>query len=186
MSKLIYSTNMSLDGYIEDPQGKFDFSVPSEELHFFINDLLRTASLHLYGRRLYQTMMVWETDPSLASSSPAAKDFAGIWKAADKIVYSRTIDKASTTRTRIENNFDPETVRQLKSSTQEEMIIGGANLASHAFEAGLIDECLLFVVPVILGGGKSALPKNIRLPLELIEERKFDNGTVYARYLIRK
>lgn len=185
MGKLIYQINMSLDGFIEDPDGKFDWAFPGEEVHIFVNDLIRASGIHLYGRRMYQTMMVWETDPSIAGVSPITRDFAEIWKQADKVVYSRTLDKVSTTRTRIVNNFDPDTVQKLKESTQEEMLIGGPTLTQSAFDAGLVDECRLFVAPIILGGGKPALPKNVQVRLELLEEQRFDNGMLYLRHRIR-
>jgi dihydrofolate reductase len=185
MGKLIYQSTASLDSYIEDPEGKSDWAFPGEEVHIFINDLIRTSGIHLYGRRMYQIMMGWETDPSYAGDSPVTRDFAEIWKAADKIVYSHTLDKVSTTRTRIENNFDPETVQKLKESTRQELLIGGPTLAQYAFEAGLVDEVRLFLVPIIIGGGKPALPKNVHLPLELVDERKFDNGITYVHYRTR-
>jgi dihydrofolate reductase len=182
MAKLIYSAIMSLDGYIEDKHGNFDWAVPDEEMHQFINDLERTARTHLYGRRMYETMMVWETDPSFAADSPIMLDFAGIWQAADKIVYSRTLKAVVTARTRIERDFDPEAIRQLKATTSHDILIGGPGLAAHALRAGLVDECHLFLAPVILGEGKQSFPNNIRLELELLAERRFGNGMVYLRY----
>ncbi len=182
MAKLIYSAIMSLDGYIEDQSGKFDWAVPDEEVHRFINDLERTAGTHLYGRRMYETMAVWETDPSLAAQSPLLQDYAAIWQAADKIVYSRTLEAAFTARTRIERDFHPEAVRQLKATTRQDLLIGGPGLATHAFRARLVDECHLFLVPIMVGGGKRSLPNNVRLELTLLEERRFGNGMVYLRY----
>lgn len=182
MARLIYTTNVSLDSYIEDPDGKFDWTDPSDEVFQFITDLIRADGTHLYGRRTYENMMVWETDPGLAAQSPLLRDFAQVWQAADKIVYSRTLETASTRKTKIERNFDPEAVRQLKESAGQDIHIGGAELAAHAFRAGLIDECHLFIKPIILGGGKAALPDDIRLGLELLDERRFDNGEVYVRY----
>ncbi len=187
MAKLIYIATTSLDGYTEDRDGKFDWSAPDEEVHRFINNVVRAAGTHLYGRRMYETMMVWETDPSLASEeSPITRDFAEIWQTADKIVYSRTLEAVSTRKTQLERNFDPEATQQLKESAKRELLIGGPELAAHAFRSGLIDECHLFLVPVIVGGGKPALPDNIRLELELLEERRFGNGTVYLRYRTRQ
>jgi dihydrofolate reductase len=185
MAHLIYTTNASLDGYIEDTAGNFDFTMPDEAVHEFINNLMRPAATHLYGRRLYETMMVWETDPSLAAESPLMRDFAEIWQAAGKIVYSKTLDAVSTRKTRLERSFDPQAVRKLKEAAGQDIFIGGANLAAQAFRAGLVDECQLFVAPILVGGGKRALPDNIRLELELLDERRFDNGTVFLRYRVR-
>lgn len=182
MAHLIYSAISSLDGFIEDVDGRFDWAAPDEEVHRFINDLERSAGTYLYGRRMYEIMSVWETDPDLAAGSPLTQDFAQIWQAADKIVYSRTLSTASTRKTQIEPAFDPEAVRQLKAAVEQDILIGGPELAAHAFRSGLIDECHLFLVPVIVGGGKPALPANVRLELELLAERRFGNGTVYLRY----
>lgn len=182
MARLIYSAIASLDGYTEDKEGNFDWSAPDEEMHSFINDLERMASTHLYGRRMYETLMVWETDPNVAADSPITRDFAEIWQAADKIVYSRTLQAPSTRKTRIERNFDPEAIRQLKETVEQDILIGGPELAAHAFRAGLIDECQLFLTPIIVGGGKPALPADVRLELELMEERRFGNGVVFLRY----
>jgi dihydrofolate reductase len=182
MARLIYSAISSLDGYIEDREGNFDWAAPDEQVHRFINDLERTAGTHLYGRRMYETLVVWETDPSLAADSPITRDFAEIWQAANKIVYSRTLQTASTRRTQIERDFDPEAIRQLKETVEQDIIIGGPALAAHAFRAGLIDECQLFLTPIIVGGGKPCLPASVRLELELLEERRFDNGVVFLRY----
>lgn len=184
MAKLIYHTNMSLDGFIEDEDGKFDWAVPTEEVHRFINDLLRPVGTHLYGRRLYETMAVWETDPAFAAGMPYIRDFAQIWHAADKIVYSKSLEAPFTTRTRIERDFDPETVRQMKASAKLDMIVGGAELAAQAFKAGLVDEFHLILAPVVIGSGKPALPRQFRLNLELQEERRFENGMLYLDYRI--
>lgn len=182
MANLIYVANTSLDGYTEDKEGKFDWTEPSEEYFKFITNLVRAARTHLYGRRMYQTMLVWETDPNLAAQSPLMRDFAEIWQAADKIVYSRTLETTSTRKTLLEQTFDPEAIGHLKAATEHDILIGGPELAAHAFRAGLIDECHLFVLPILVGGGKSALPDNVRLELELLDERRFRNGTVYLRY----
>ena len=186
MANLIYVANTSLDGYTEDKDGTFDWTEPSEEYFRFITNLVRATPTHLYGRRMYETMMVWETDPSLAAESPLRRDFAEIWQAANKIVYSRTLETISTRKTQLEQTFDPETIRQLKEAVEHDILIGGPELAAHAFRAGLIDECHLFVIPILVGGGKSALPDNLRLELELLEERRFHNGTVYFRYRTRQ
>jgi dihydrofolate reductase len=186
MAKLIYIANTSVDGYTEDKDGKFDWTDPSEEYFRFINDLVRTTHTHLYGRRMYETMMVWETDPNLAAESPLMRDFAEVWQVADKIVYSRTLETISTRKTQLEQTFDPEAIRQLKATGEHDILIGGPELTAHAFRAGLIDECHLFIIPILVGGGKSALPDNVQLELELLAERRFGNGTVYLRYRTRQ
>jgi dihydrofolate reductase len=182
VAKLVYSAIASLDGYVADGDGDFGWAVPDEEVHAFINDLQRPIGTHLYGRRMYETMAGWETDPTLADQSPLMRDFAAPWQAADKIVYSRTLEAAPTARTRIERNFDPEAVRQMKASAGQDMLIGGPNIAAQAFGARLVDECHLFVTPVVVGGGKRFLPSDVRLELELLGERRFGNGMVYLRY----
>ena len=186
MANLIYVANTSLDGYTEDRDGKFDWTEPSDEYYRFITNLVRPMHTHLYGRRMYESMMVWETDPNLAAESPLRRDFAEVWLAANKIVYSRTLETISTRKTALERTFDPEAVRQLKEAVEQDILIGGPELAAHAFRAGLIDECHLFLIPIIVGGGKSALPDNLRLELELLEERRFSNGTVFLRYRTRQ
>ncbi len=182
MARLIYSAISSLDGYIEDKDGNFDWAAPDEEVHKFINDLERSAGTHLYGRRMYETLMVWETDPSFTVDSPLLIDFAEIWQAADKIVYSKTLETVPTRRTKLERSFDPTVIRQLKETVERDILIGGPELAAHAFQAGLIDEYQLFLTPIIVGGGKPALPANVRVELELLEERRFDSGVVFLRY----
>jgi dihydrofolate reductase len=182
MAKLVYLAIASLDGYIADEDGNFDWAVPDEEVHAFINDLGRPLGTYLYGRRMYETMVGWETDPTLAEQSPLMRDFAEIWQAADKVVYSRTLSAVSTARTRIERDFDPEAIRQMKASAGRDMGVGGAELAAHAFGAGLVDECHLFVAPIVVGGGKRSLPNDVRLKLELLGERRFGGGMVYLRY----
>ena len=186
MTHLIYTANMSLDGYTEDQEGRFDWTDPSEEYFRFITNLIGATGTHLYGRRMYETMMVWETDPNLAAQSPLSRDFAEVWQAADKIVYSRTLEAVSTRKTKIERNFDPEAIRRLKESVEQDIHIGGAELAARAFRSGLIDECHLFLIPIIVGGGKPSLPDNVRLELELLEERRFDSGVVFLRYRTRQ
>jgi dihydrofolate reductase len=182
MAHLIYSAILSLDGYIEDKHGGFDWAMPDEEVHSFINNLERNAHTYLYGRRMYETMMVWETDPNLAADSPLTRDFAQIWQAAAKIVYSKTLAAAPTRNTEIKRDFNPEAIQQLKKTLQHDILIGGPELAAHAFRAELVDECHLFIIPILVGGGKPALPDNLRLELELLEEHRFTNGTVYLRY----
>jgi dihydrofolate reductase len=185
MAKLIYSAIASLDGYIADEDGNFDWAVPDEEVHAFINDLDRPLGTYLYGRRMYETMADWETDPTLAEQSPAMRDFAELWQAAEKIVYSKTLEAVSTARTRIERDFDPEAVRKMKASATRDMIVGGADLAAQAFEAGLVDECHLFVAPIVVGSGKRSLPDGVRMKLELLDERRFEGGMVYLQYRTR-
>jgi dihydrofolate reductase len=186
MAHLIYSAISSLDGYIEDADGNFDWAMPDEEVHRFINNLERTAGTYLYGRRMYETMRVWETDPNLAADSPLTRDYAEIWQAANKIVYSKTLEAVSTRRTQLERTLNPEAIRHLKETVENDILIGGPELAAQAFQSGLIDECHLFLTPIIVGGGKPSLPSNIRLELELLEERRFGSGTVFLRYRTRQ
>jgi len=184
MAHLIYSAILSLDGYIEDADGNFDWAMPDEEVHKFINDLERDVGTYLYGRRMYEMMTIWETDPEFAAESPLTQDFAKIWQAAEKIVYSETLESASTRKTKIERNFDPESIQQLKKTAGQNIAIGGSGLAAHVFRAGLIDELHLFLTPIIVGGGKKSIPLNIRLELELMDERRFGNGTLFLRYRV--
>jgi dihydrofolate reductase len=186
MANLIYIANTSLDGCTEDKDGKFDWTEPDEEQFRFVTNLVRATRTHLYGRRMYETMMVWETDPNLAAESPLMRDFAEIWQAANKIVYSRTLGTVSTRKTQLERTLDPESIRQLKEAVEQDILIGGPELAAHAFRAGLIDECQLFLTPIIMGGGKQSLPDNVRIELELLEERRFGNGMVFLRYRTRQ
>ena len=185
MANLIYVANTSLDGYTEDKDGKFDWTEPSEEYFRFITNLVRATRTHLYGRRMYESMRVWETDPNLAAESPLRRDFAEVWQAADKIVYSRTLEAVSTRKTQIERSFNPEAIRQLKEAAEHDLLIGGPELAAHAFRSGLIDECHLFLIPIIVGGGKQAIPDNVRFELELLEERRFGSGVVFLRYRVK-
>jgi dihydrofolate reductase len=185
IAKLIYSSISSLDGYVADEAGNFDWAAPDEEVHAFINDLDRPLGTYLYGRRMYETMTGWETDPTLAEQSPQMEDFARIWQSADKIVYSTTLEAVSTARTRIERDFNPEAVQRMKTVAERDLIVGGPELASQAFEAGLVDECHLFVAPMVVGGGKRSLPDNVRMKLELLDERRFVSGMVYLYYRTR-
>jgi dihydrofolate reductase len=182
MAKLIYMAIASLDGYVADADGNFDWSMPDEEVHAFVNDLERPVGTHLYGRRLYEVMVAWETMDTSADQQPVMRDFAEIWRAAEKVVYSRTLEAASTARTRIERDFDPEAVRRMKASAQRDISIGGAELAAAAFRAGLVDECHLLLSPIVVGGGKRALPDDVRLELELLDVRRFGNGVVHLHY----
>jgi len=182
VARLIYIANVSLDGYTEDESGDFQWSEPDDDVFVFITDLIRPVGTHLYGRRMYETMAVWETDPAFAAQSPLMADFAEVWGAAEKVVYSTTLTDVSTERTRLERSFDPESVRDLKASASRDLTVGGPNLAAQALEAGLVDECRLFVYPLVVGGGKPAWPRHVRADLDLLDERRFDNGVVYVRY----
>jgi dihydrofolate reductase len=181
MAKLIYSNLQSLDGYIADERGNFDWAEPDEEVHAFGNELERSVGTYLYGRRLYEVMVAWE-NLALEDQPPYIRDFAEIWRAADKVVYSTTLETVSSERTRLEREFDPEAVRRTKESTDRDLAVGGPGLAAHAFRAGLVDEIHLFVVPAVVGGGTRSLPDGVRLDLELLDERRFGNGTVHLRY----
>jgi dihydrofolate reductase len=185
VAKLIYSTITSLDGYVADADGNFDWAVPDEEVHIFINDLERPVGTYLYGRRMYEVLVGWESAHTLADQPPFMHDFAQIWQAADKIVYSKTLETVSSARTRIERDFDPEAVRQMKARAGGDIMVGGPNLAAQAIEAGLVDEWHLFAAPIVVGGGKQSLPSNVRLKLELLDERRFGNGMVYLHYRTR-
>jgi dihydrofolate reductase len=182
MAKLIYSAITSLDGYVADEDGNFDWAAPDEEVHTFVNDLERPIGTYLYGRRMYDVMVAWETMPTDAKQPPFERDFAEIWQAADKIVYSRTLQTASSARTRIERDFDPEAVRQMKASAGRDISVGGPDLAAQAIKAGLVDEYHLFITPIMVGGGKRSFPDHFRLKLELLDERRFGNGVVHLRY----
>ena len=184
MAKLIYVANVSLDGFIEDEHGGFEWTEPDDEQFAFVTDLVRPVGTYIYGRRLYETMAVWETDPSLAAQSELMADFAAVWQAADKVVYSTTLDAVSTGKSRLERNFDPDSVRKMKGTASRDLMVGGANIAAQAFGAGLIDECHLFICPAIVGRGKPSLPGELRAKLELLDERRFDNGVVYVRHRI--
>ncbi|MFL6242713.1 MAG: dihydrofolate reductase family protein [Acidimicrobiia bacterium] len=184
MAKLIYSVITSLDGYTEDEDGTFDWAAPDEEVFAFVNELERPIGTYLYGRRMYETMAVWETLDT-AGQSPAMQEFAGLWRAADKVVYSRTLRETSTSRTRVERDFDPAAVRELKASAERDLTVGGPELAAHAFTAGLVDECQLFLVPIVVGGGKKSLPEKVRVPLELLGERRFGGGVVHLHYRVQ-
>ena len=185
MAKLIYSAIASLDGYSADEHGNFDWAEPDEEIHAFVNDLARSLGIHLYGRRMYETMRAWDSPEMLTDDSPAVRDFAQIWQAADKIVYSRTLESVSTARTRVESSFDPEAVRRLKATATGDLTIGGADLAGHAIKAGLVDEYQLFATPILVGGGNPVFPDDVRWKLDLLDERRFGNGTVFLRYATR-
>src|SRR5436305_8484084 len=181
MARLIYSAIASLDGYGEDEQGKFDWAAPDDEVHALVNGLERPVGTYLYGRRLYETMVYWETDDD---QDAVARDFAEIWRAAEKVVYSRTLPAVSSQRTRLEREFDAAAIKRLKDNAGSDITIGGAELAGQAIAAGLVDECHLFLGPIIVGGGKRALPDDIRVPLALLDERRFRNGVVHLHYRV--
>jgi dihydrofolate reductase len=184
MANLIYSAITSLDGFTSDDKGDFDWAAPDEEVHAFVNDKERQVGTYLYGRRMYETMVYWETASTGDDQSAVVRDYARIWQAADKVVYSSTLDAASSARTRLEREFAPEAVRRLKEAAGRDVTVGGPHLAAQALAAGLVDECHLFLNPVIVGGGTHALPAGLRLELELLDERRFGNGVVYLRYRV--
>src|ERR1700755_3473242 len=173
VAKLIYSAIASLDGYVEDAQGKFDWAAPDEEVHSFVNDRERGIGTYLYGRRMYETMRFWETRTDQRDASPASREDAEIWQAADKIVYSRTLEAVPSAKTRLERAFDPGAVRELKQAAGPDISVGGAQLAGEAIVAGLVDECHLLLCPILVGGGKAALPDDVHVGLELLDERRF-------------
>jgi dihydrofolate reductase len=185
MGKLIYAANTSLDGYVEDETGSFNWSVPDEEMHAFWNDHERHIGTSLYGRRMYESMRVWEDDDWLAGEPAVVREYAQIWRDADKVVYSTTLDAVSTARTRIERQFDPEAVRRLKEASSSDLSVGGAALGAEAFRHGLVDECILVLCPVLVGGGKPALPRGVRIDLELLDQGRIGNGMVYVRHAVR-
>jgi dihydrofolate reductase len=182
MAKLIYSAIASLDGYVADADGNFDWAAPDEEVHAFVNDLERSVGTYLYGRRMYETMVYWETAHTAPDQSSIEQDYTAIWQGADKVVYSRTLEKVSSARTRIERDFDPDAVRRMKGEAAADISLGGPHLAAEAIKAGLVDELNLFLTPVLVGGGNRALPDGVRLDLELLEERRFAGGVVHLRY----
>jgi dihydrofolate reductase len=183
MGKLIYSVIGSLDGYMEDGDGRFDWAEPDEEVFRFVHQQELSVGINLYGRRMYETMAYWET-VDLAGHSEYEKEWAALWQAAEKIVFSRSLESVSTTRTRLERQFDPTPIRALKASSDRDITVSGPNLAAQAFQAGLVDECQLYLNPIIVGAGKAALPRDVRLDLELQEERRFGNGVVFLRYRV--
>jgi dihydrofolate reductase len=182
MAKLIYSAIASADGYIEDAAGGFDWAAPDDELLRFVNDLERPVGTYLYGRRMYETMLYWETAHTVPGQPPLVLEFTSIWQAAGKIVFSRTLGSVPSARTRIERDFDPGMIRDLKSAAEHDVTVGGADLAGQALKAGLVDELQLFLVPAVVGGGKRALPDGVRSDLELLDTHRFASGAVYLRY----
>jgi dihydrofolate reductase len=184
MAKLIYSAITSLDGYVADEDGNFDWAEPDEEMHTFVNELEHPVGTYLYGRRMYEVMVAWET-MDLSEQPAFIRDYAEIWRAADKIVYSKTLETISSARTRLERDFDPGSIRRMKAQAGPDMSVGGPDLAAQAIEAGLVDECHLFLTPILVGGGQRSLPNNVRLKLELLDERRFENGVVHLHYRSR-
>jgi dihydrofolate reductase len=184
MAKLIYASNMSVDGWTEDERGAFDWAPPDDDVFAFITKLMRSAGTYLYGRRMYETMAVWETDSTLAAQSDLMADYARAWQAADKVVYSSTLTATLTANTRLERHFDPSAVHELKAAGPD-LLVGGPNLAAQALGAGLVDELVLFVWPVVLGGRNPALPAHTRADLELIDEHRVSSGVVHLRYRVR-
>jgi len=182
VAELIYSAIASLDGYVEDAQGRFDWAAPDEEVHRFVNDLERPVGTYLYGRRMFETMRYWDSNPTDESVPAFVRDFTQIWRKADKIVYSRTLGAVPTPRTRVERSFDPIQVRALKATAGHDLTVAGADLAGQALAWQLVDELHLFVVPVVVGGGKAWLPKRLHLDLELLEARPVASGFVFLRY----
>jgi dihydrofolate reductase len=182
MGRLIYSAIASLDGYVADREGRFEWSAPDEEVHRFVNDLERPAGTWLLGRRMYEVLAVWETPDAFPDPSPITRDFAAIWRSADKVVFSRTLEAVSSARTRIERDFDPEAIRRMKASAERDLTIGGPELAAQALAAGLVDDLHLFLNPIVVGGGTPALPDDVRLGLELVDEHRFGNGVVHLGY----
>ena len=181
MGKLIYSAICSLDGYVADERGKWDWWIPDDAVHAVVNDIERPVGTHIYGRRMYDVLVAWET---IESDDPVIRDFAEIWRGADKIVYSRTLDEPSSARTRIEREFDPEAVRAMKEAAERDLSVAGPELAAQAFRAGLVDEIQLFMSPVVVGAGNPALPSGVKLALELADERRFGNGVVHLAYRV--
>ncbi|ALC91621.1 deaminase [Bacillus sp. FJAT-18017] len=185
MAKLIYPINVSLDGYMEDERGNIEWTISDDEEFAFWTDFQRPIGTYIYGRRMYESMVYWETASAKKGDQPEAfREFAQIWRAAEKIVYSRTLQEVSSARTRIEREFNPDVIRRLKESSEADITIGGPEFAGQAMRAGLIDECHLLVNPIVLGGGKRALPDNLRRRLELLGERRFRSGVVHLHYRV--
>ncbi len=186
MGQLIYSMIMSLDGYVADNNGNFDWAAPDDEAHAFINDLERPVGTYLYGRRMYETMLAWDRPDALPDQRPVMLEFAEVWRAADKIVYSTTLEKVATARTRLEREFDLEAIQRLKTHAATDLAVGGPTLAAHTLRAGLVDQLHLFVAPSVVGGGLLALPNDARMSLELLDNRRFGSGMIYLHYRIRR
>jgi riboflavin biosynthesis pyrimidine reductase len=186
MAKLIYGSNTSIDGWTEDASGAFDWAPPDDEVFLSITELMASAGTYLYGRRMYEVLAPWETDPALGAHSEEMGSYARVWQAAEKIVYSSTLEEPLTARTRIERHFDPDAVRELKASASSDVLVGGPHLAAQALDAGLVDEIVLYVWPVVLGGQNPVLATEARVDLELLDERRFGNGVVFVRYRVER
>jgi dihydrofolate reductase len=186
VAKLLYAVITSLDGYVADQDGNFDWAAPDDEVHTFVNDLERGIGTHLLGRRMYEVLVYWETAHAIPDQSAVEREYAGIWQATDKIVYSKSLERVSSARTRIERDFDPEAIRQLKAAADQDISVGGPDLAAQALKAELVDECHFFLNPVVIGGGNQSLPDNLRLDLELLDETRFGNGVVHLHYRVRR
>ena len=184
MAKLIFAAITSLDGYVADADGNFDWSMPSEEVHRFVNNLEAGIGTYLYGRRMYEVMRYWETASTGNGEQSAEQEFAKLWLRADKIIYSRSLDEVSTASTRLEREFDAEAIRQMKADVTRDIAVSGPTLAAEALRHGLVDECHLFLSPIVVGGGTPALPDNVWLQLQLLDDRRFDNGVVYLHYRV--
>jgi dihydrofolate reductase len=184
VGQLIFSAITSLDGHVADADGNFDWAAPDAEVHAFVNDVERPIGTYLYGRRMYEVLRYWDTAPTDDGQLPFMRDYAQIWQAADKVVYSSTLDAASTARTRLEREFDPEAVRRMKAASERDLSVGGPHLAARAFEAGLVDEVHLFLTPVLVGGGTRALPDGVRSRLDLLDERRFGGGVVHLHHRV--
>jgi len=185
VARLIYSAITSLDGYVADEAGNFDWAAPDEEVHRFVNDLERPVGTYLYGRRMYEVMVAWEAAEKFTEQTTVVNDFARIWQAAEKLVYSRTLKAVSSARTRMERDFEPEAIRQLKAAAGRDISVGGPELAAQAIRAGLVDELHLFVTPVVVGGGTPTLPGHVNVKLDLLDERRFGSGVVHLHYRTR-
>jgi dihydrofolate reductase len=186
MAKLIYAAISSLDGYVADSEGNFDWSMPSEEVHRFVNNLERRIGTYLYGRRMYEVMRYWETASTGNGEPSAGQEFAKMWQATDKIIYSRSLENVSTARTKLEREFDPAAIRRMKADASRDIAVSGPTLAGQALKLGLVDECHLFLSPIVVGGGTPALPDNVRIQLELLDQRRFGNGVVHVHYRVRE
>jgi dihydrofolate reductase len=184
MAKLIYAAITSLDGYVNDAEGRFDWARPDDELHAYVNEMERPIGTYLYGRRMYETMAIWERPDFVEGQPPVIVDYAGIWRATEKVVYSRTLEAVSTTRARLERDFDADAVRALKERADADISVGGAELAGEALRAGLVDECHLFLNPIVVGGGTRALPDDVLVRLELVAEHRFASGVVHVGYRV--
>jgi dihydrofolate reductase len=184
VGRLVYSAIASLDGYVADREGRWDWSIPDDDVHAAVNDLTRQAAVHLYGRRTYEVLLAWETIPTGPDQPAAINEFAEIWRAADKVVYSATLPEVASARTRLERTFEPDAVAALKAATDGDLTIGGPDLAASAFRAGLVDDLHLFLSPVLVGGGTPALPDEVRADLELRAQRHFTNGVVHLHHAV--